>query len=288
MPSSFRRTASLALALVLASAGACLALPARAAQPVNVTFEPNSHWAQEVATLTHNEYYNDYAVAIAAGNILQINLITRDPNVFFKVKDETTRKQLVDTYQTGATTWSTKPLAEASNFTIHVYVQPDAMQNNAQAKYALQIGQYSTADIQVPTTAVTFEPNNPWAQVIGKLTSGATVANYSVQIAAGETMQVNFIAQNPNLHFKVEDTAGNQTLIDSASGGAHTWSGQAATATTYKVSVYTDPATMPPGSEAGFVLQIGHYAAGAQPAAPAGAGTAAAPAAPEPPASSGG
>jgi len=53
-----------------------------------------------------------------------------------------------------------------------------------------------------------------------------------------------------------------------------------ATATTYTIQVYVDPAAIPAGQQAPFTLQVAQYASGdAQSAQPAGATTAAPPAA---------
>ncbi len=259
-----------AIALGLALCGA-VAFPAFASQPVTVTFEPNAHWVQEVDTVSRFDSSHDYSVAIPADKTFQINLITRDPNVFFTIKDETQRKQLVDTFKTGATTWSTKTTAPA-NYLIHVYVQPEAMQRDEKAKYALQIGQYGQSDLVPATTAVAFEADNPWIQEAGTLDPQATAHDYTVAIAAGQTLDVNLVTHDPKVHFRVADPAKGQTLVDSATTSTTTWSTPVAVATNYTISVYADPSAMPPGSRAGYVLQVGHYTEGnAQ--APAAAGS---------------
>jgi hypothetical protein len=275
--SSFAHSRLVAFGFVLAAAS--LAAPAFAGAPVSVTFQANNHWAQEVDYVSHYDSSHDYAVAIGAGKILQINLLSRNPNVFFQVKDTTQDKQLIDTYTTGATTWSAPPTAASTNYLIHVYIQPAAMQPNDKAKYALQIGQYGPEDIKAPATTVTFEDGKPWTQMVGSLDSGATAHDYNVAMAAGNTLQVNLIAHTPKVHFAVVDASTNQKLVDTASTDAATWSAQAPAAATYTVHVYADAADLPPGQKAGFALQIGQF--GAQDAASqaAPASTAAAPAA---------
>ncbi|HJR10504.1 MAG TPA: hypothetical protein VJ823_03750 [Rhodanobacteraceae bacterium] len=272
--SPFHRIHFVATAFVIGVAGACMVPPAIASSPVSVTFQPNTHWVQEVDTLDHYDYYHDYSVAIEPGKILQINLITRDPNIFFKIKNETSGKQLVDTYKTGATTWSAPAGTAAATYTIHVYVQPDAMQRDEKPKYALQIGQYGQSDMQVEATTVTFENNNPWAQEVGTLDAQGSARDYAVAVTAGQMLAVNLVTQNANVHFKVE--ANGQKLVDSADTHAATWSAPVAAAGTYTVNVYADPSALPPGTRAGYTLQIGHYAQNETQAAPAG--TVAAPA----------
>jgi|GEM_PF-682317 hypothetical protein len=272
--SPFHRVHFIATAFVIGVAGACMAPSAIADSSVNVTFQPNTHWVQEVNTLNRYDYSRDYSVAIEPGKILQINLITRDPNIFFKIRNETSRQELVDTYKTGATTWSAPAGTAAATYTIHVYVQPDALQRDEKPKYALQIGQYGQSDMQVEATPVTFEANNPWAQEVGTLDAQGSARDYTVAMAAGETLAVNLISQNTNVHFKVD--ANGQKLVDSADTHATSWSAPVAAAGTYTVNVYADPSALPPGTRAGYALQIGHYAQNETQAAPAG--TAAAPA----------
>jgi hypothetical protein len=273
----FPRSAALGVSLGLAAA--CMSLHAFASTPVTVTFAANSVWAQEIGNLTHSGNSNDYTVAVAAGKTLQLNLLGRNPNVHFKVKDQTHDKQLLDTLKTGESTWST-PNVTATTYAIHVYIDPAAIQSGDTAKYALQIGQYGAEDLQPPTTAVTFEANKPWAEQDGTLASGATVHNFTVAIAAGMTVKVNLVSSNPGLHFKVNDQTHDKKLVDTSTTGANTWSESVAAATNYMIQVYVDPATMPAGQKAQFALQVGQYAsADTQPAQPAGATTAAQPAA---------
>lgn len=263
----------LVAALALAAAGAPLS--ALAASSTTVTFQPNNPWTQEIGKVTRMDNAQDYTVAVAAGKTLQINLVTRDPNVFFKVRNDTQRKDLVDTLSTGATTWSTSN-TDAGTYTIHVYVQPDAMQRGEVADYALQIGQYGESDMRSPTTTVTFEDDKPWVQAVGTLDSQAAARDYAVAIAAGQTLAVNLVTRNANVHFKVENQANGQTLVDSATGATTNWTTPVETAGNYTISVFADPSALPPGTRAGYALQIGHYAqATAQPGA---AGTAAPPA----------
>lgn len=266
----------IAFAVVIGAAGASLSLPVLADQPVAVAFQAGNPWTQEIGSVSHDDAWHDYTVAVEAGKTFQINLVSRNPNVFFTVKQQGERKALVDTYKTGATTWSMQNTAAAS-YTIHVYVQPEAMQRGDVAKYALQIGQYSAQDMQPASTEVTFQDNNPWAQTVGTLAADAAAHDFTVAIAAGKTLQVNLLTQNSNVHFKVEDQATHTEMVDSAKTGATTWSGPLPTAGTYTIRVYTDPANVPPGKEAKFALQIGQYASEAP--APAVAGSAASPAA---------
>lgn len=257
--SSFRFFRCLTVAAAIAATGA--ALPAFADSAVTVTFQPNNPWTQEIGKVTRMDNAQDYTVDIAAGKTFQINLVTRDPNVFFKVRNDTTRDDLVDTFDTGATTWSVAT-ADAATYTVHVYVQPEAMQRGEVADYALQIGQYGQSDMRAPTTTVTFEENKPWVQTVGTLDSQATSRDYAVAIGAGQVLAVNLVTRNPGVHFKVANASDGQTLIDSATGTTTSWTVPVDAATNYTISVYADPATVPPGAKAGYALQIGHYAQG--------------------------
>lgn len=275
-----------AVGITFGIAAGCIALPAFAEAPVTVSFQASNPWTQEIGSVDRYNDSHDYSVQVAAGKTLQVNLVTRDPNVFFKVRNETEGNQLVDTFKTGATTWST-PVATASTYLIHVYVDPDAMTRGEVAKYALQIGQYGAADMQAAKTEVTFGANQPWAQEVSRLDSQAPSHDYTVAMPAGETLQVNLISQNPNVHFKVAANGAGQALVDTAQSGTTTWTTPVATATNYTIAVYVDPAAVPPGRQANYALQIGHYpSAGASPAAagsaanapPAAASTGAGPA----------
>lgn len=278
MPALFR-TAAFAAAV----GAAILALPAFADAPIAITFQDHQPWAQEVGNVTRTDSSHDYSVAVAAGQTLQINLVTRNPNVFFKVANGN-GKQLIDSYTTGATTWSL-PNTTAGTYSIHVYIQPEAIERGDTAKYALQVGQYGQADMQVPATTVTFEEGKPWVQTVGTLDAQGTARDYAVSIAAGEMFAVNLISHEPKVHFKVVDKTTGQAIMDNAQTGVTQWSMLVTTPTDFIVTVYADPAAMPPGTRVGYVAQIGHYK---QASAPAAAGTAAPPpaASPAPAASS--
>ena len=273
--SPFPLPRSIVIAAIFGVAGACLGLPASAAQAVAVAFQTGNPWTQEVGSVSREDSSHDYSVTAEAGKTLQVNLVSRDPNIFFTVKNQNDRKALVDTMKTGATTWSTQNAA-AANYTIHVYAQPEAMPRGSVSKYALQIGQYGAQDLEPATTEVTFQPNNPWAQMTGNVDAEATSHDFTVALDAGKTLQVNLISQNPKLHFKVDDLTSNKTLVDTAEAGNNTWSAPVAGATNFRIRVYIDPAAVPPGTEAQYALQVGQYAS----AAPAAAGSAAQPAAP--------
>ena len=270
---------STAMGVSLGIAAACMSLPAFAATPDTVTFAANSVWAQEIGNLDHSGSSHDYTVAIAAGKTLQVNLHSNNANVYFKVNDQTHSKQLLDSHETGVSTWSS-PNATATTYAIQVYMAPDAVKRGETAKYALQVGQYGAADLKPPTTAMTFQANQPWSVQAGSLASGAPAHDFTVSIAAGMAVKINLVASNPQLHFKVNDQTADKNLIDTSTSGTNTWSDLVATATTYTIQVYVDPAAIPAGQQAPFTLQVAQYASGdAQSAQPAGATTAAPPAA---------
>jgi hypothetical protein len=265
-----------ALGVSLGLAAACVSLSAFADSPVPVTFAANSVWAQEIGNLTHSDSSLDYTVAVAAGKTLQLNLLTRNPNVRFKVEDQTHDKLLLDSRKTGESTW-TLPNAPAATYAIRVYIEPAAIPSGDTAKYALQVGQYGAEDLQVPTSAVTFEAGKPWAQQNVTLSPGATAHNFTVTIAAGMTVKINLISDDPRLHFKVTDQTHDKALVDTSATGANTWTESVATATNYVIQVYVEPAAAPPG-QTRFALQVGQYPSGNT--QPAGATTAAAPSTP--------
>jgi hypothetical protein len=247
----------------------CMSLPTLADTPIAVTFPANSVWAQEVGNLTRSDDSLDYTVAVAAGKTLQLNLLTRNPNVYFNVKDQSQGKMVLDTRKTGESTWSTQNAA-ATTYAIRVYIDSAAIKSGETAKFALQIGQYGAEDMQSPATAVTFEAGKPWAQRTGMLTSGAPVYNFTAAIADGMTIKVNLVSSHPELHFRVNDQTGDKKLVDTSATGANTWSESVAAATNYAIQVYVDPATMSSGQNARFTLQVGQYASGdMQPAKPA-------------------
>lgn len=257
------------LSVSVGLAAACMSLPTLADMPTAVTFTANSVWEQEVGNLTRSDDSLDYTVAVAAGKTLQINLLSRNPNVFFKVKDQSQDKVVLDTGKTGESTWST-PNATATTYAIRVYIDSAAIKSGESAKFALQIGQYGAEDMQSPATAVTFEAGKPWAQRDGMLDSGAPVYNFTVAIAAGMAIKVNLVSSNPELHFRVADQTHDKKLVDTSATAVNTWSESAAAATNYAIQVYVDPAAMSSGQNARFTLQVGQYASGdIQPAKPA-------------------
>jgi hypothetical protein len=263
------------LSVSVGLAAACMSPPTLADAPIAVTFPANSVWAQEIGNLTRSDDSLEYTVAVAAGKTLQLNLLSRNPNVYFTVKDQSRDKVVLDTSKTGESTWST-PNATATTYAIEVRIDPAAIKSDQTAKFALQVGQYGAEDLQSPATAVTFEAGKPWAQRDGVLDAGAPVYNFTVAIAAGMTVKVNLVSSNPQLHFRVNDQTHDKKLVDTSTTGANTWSESVAAATNYAIQVYVDPAAMPSGQKARFTLQVGQYASGdTQPAKSATVPTAA-------------
>ena len=132
---AFIRGSLLAVAL---SAGA-LAAPRSVRAADAVSFTPGNPWAQEVGSISKTDDYHEYTVHATGGKTLQINLISRDPNLFFKVLPPDSRKPLVDTMSNGETSWSTQPASDAE-YTVRVYAEPDMMPSNVTSKFALQVG----------------------------------------------------------------------------------------------------------------------------------------------------
>ena len=126
------------LLAVALSAGA-LATPCSAGAADAISFTPGNPWAQEVGSISKTDDYHEYTVHASGGKTLQINLISRDPNLFFKVLPPDSRKPLVDTMSNGETSWSTQPVSDAE-YTVRVYAEPDMMPSNVTSKFALQVG----------------------------------------------------------------------------------------------------------------------------------------------------
>ncbi|HEX6614644.1 MAG TPA: hypothetical protein VF022_12330 [Rhodanobacteraceae bacterium] len=125
--------------LLAALTFAAFALPALGADAIS--FNPGSPWAQTIGTVSKTDNFREYSVSADAGKTLQINLISRNPNLFFLVLPADSRKPLVDTASNGATTWTTKPEA-AATYTVRVYEDPSTVATGEVTKYALQVGIY--------------------------------------------------------------------------------------------------------------------------------------------------
>lgn len=79
---AFQTARRAALVATIALAGASLVLPVFAASPTAVTFKAHNPWTQEVGSIDNYHPSDDYTVTVKPGKTLQINLVTRDPNVF--------------------------------------------------------------------------------------------------------------------------------------------------------------------------------------------------------------
>ncbi|MGH7489963.1 MAG: hypothetical protein ACREMY_30805, partial [bacterium] len=112
------------LAATLAAGALAAPRPAWAADAVS--FTPGNPWAQEVGSISKTDDYHEYTVHASGGKTLKINLISRDPNLFFKVLPPDSHKALIDTMSNGETSWSTQPAADAE-YTVRVYAEPDMM-----------------------------------------------------------------------------------------------------------------------------------------------------------------
>ncbi|MEO6968662.1 MAG: hypothetical protein ABI132_09480 [Rhodanobacteraceae bacterium] len=106
-----------------------------------ISFNPGSPWTQTVGNVSKTDNFHEYLVNASAGKTLQINLVTKNPNVYFSVMPAQSHKTLIDTRTTGDTTWSTR-IAMAGSYTVRVYEDADVTPSGEQTKYALQVGMY--------------------------------------------------------------------------------------------------------------------------------------------------
>lgn len=130
--------------LVTASLGAVIALAASgslANAADMVSFTAGSPWSQQIGSVSKSGNFHEYTVDAPAGKTLQINLISRNPNLYFSVMPADSRTPLIDTQKTGATTWSNKQMANAA-YTVRVYEDPDTVASTEVTKFALQIGEF--------------------------------------------------------------------------------------------------------------------------------------------------
>ncbi|MGH8163242.1 MAG: hypothetical protein ACREP1_02785 [Rhodanobacteraceae bacterium] len=132
----FSRAALSTSALGLAFAAATAALAAD-----TIAFNPGNPWTQPVGNVSKTDNFHEYLVNASAGKTLQINLVTKNPNVYFSVMPAQSHKPLTDTQKTGDTTWSTR-VAMDGTYTVRVYEDADATPSGEQTKYALQVGMY--------------------------------------------------------------------------------------------------------------------------------------------------
>lgn len=129
-------TALLGVSVVLAAA------PLAAASAADViSFNPGSPWSQAVGSGSKDANFHEYTINANAGKTLKINLISRNPNLFFRVLPGDSHKPLVDTGSTGDTSWST-PVATNAAYIVRVYEDPDTVASGDVSKYALQVGMY--------------------------------------------------------------------------------------------------------------------------------------------------
>ena len=125
--------------LALGIACAAAPLPARAADPIS--FVPGNPWTQTIGSVSKDSDYHEYTVNASAGKTLQINLISRNPNLFFRVSSPDSHTPLIDTQKTGDTTWTTKTAADTA-YTVRVYEDPDTVHGGDVTRFALQVGSY--------------------------------------------------------------------------------------------------------------------------------------------------
>ncbi len=125
------------LALALCAGSMTLAPQSHAADAI--AFTPGSPWAQAVGQISKTDDYHEYTVHAVAGKTLKVNLISRNPNLYFRVLPPNSHKPLIDTMSSGETSWSTQASAD-TDYTVHVYADPSTLPSNEVSKFALQVG----------------------------------------------------------------------------------------------------------------------------------------------------
>ncbi len=133
------KPSSLSSLLAAALAAGALAMPQPSLAADAISFTPGNPWAQAVGSISKSDDYHEYTVHASGGKTLKINLISRNPNLFFKVLPPDSHTPLVDTMSNGATSWSIQPAADI-DYTVRVYVEPDMIPSNEVSKFALQVG----------------------------------------------------------------------------------------------------------------------------------------------------
>lgn len=134
------RNASLVLFGTIFGLAAMSAIPVAPAHAADaISFAAGNPWSQTIGNVSKTSDFHEYTVTANAGKTLQINLISRNPNLFFRVLPADSRTPLVDTMTSGATTWTTKLEADAT-YTVRVYEDPATVSGNDITKYALQVG----------------------------------------------------------------------------------------------------------------------------------------------------
>lgn len=106
-----------------------------------ISFIPGNPWTQNVGSLSKASNFHEYTVAAELGKTLKINLISHNPNLYFRVVADGSRKPLLDTAVSGETTWSVKPDVRTT-YNLRVYQDPDTLSSGDATKYALQVGKF--------------------------------------------------------------------------------------------------------------------------------------------------
>ena len=125
--------------LAIALAVCAITLPDATQAADAISFTPGNPWAQTVGSISKTDDYHEYTVHASAGKTLKINLISRDPNLFFRVLPPDSRKPLIDTMTSGETSWSMQPAVD-TDYTVRVYADPGAIPRDQVSKFALQVG----------------------------------------------------------------------------------------------------------------------------------------------------
>ena len=139
MPLQKPRTAG-ALCATLALAAATMFAQGAHATDV-ISFIPGNPWTQNVGSISKASNFHEYTVSAEPGKTLKINLISHNPNLYFRVIADGSRKPLLDTADSGETTWSIKPDV-STTYSLRVYQDPDTISSGEATKYALQVGEF--------------------------------------------------------------------------------------------------------------------------------------------------
>lgn len=127
------------------------------------------------------------------------------------------------------------------------------------ALFGLALGIGTATVAAAAATPVTFEANNPWAQMRGSLSHDAFKQDYTVAGHAGMTLALRLFSKNPNVYLKVTGPGSRKPLLDTIKTGETTWSASMSADGEYTVEVYTLPEITKSGEDSPYALQVGIY-----------------------------